>query len=48
MVEAVKNHTMGANSLAIAEIRPEIPRARDSALRMATRLGTSSPKIRVK
>ena len=48
LVEMVKNHTMGAKSVAMLEMRPEIPSARASALRMATRLGTSSPKIRVK
>ena len=48
MVEKDRNHTMGANRVEIKLISPEIPRASCSDFFMAIRLGTSSPKIRVK
>ena len=47
LVETVSSQTTGAQSLAMAHTRPDIPSARGSALRMARRLGTSSPKTSV-
>ena len=48
LVEAVSSQTMGAKARAMVHSRADMPRARGSALRMASRLGTSSPKTSVK
>ena len=48
LVEKERNHTMGANRVEMKLTRPEIPRASSSDFFMAIRLGTSSPKIKVK
>ena len=45
LVEAVSTVTTGAK---MAEIRADSPMARDSDFFMASRLGTSSPKTKVK
>ena len=45
---ALSSHTMGANSLEMTVIRPEMPRATFSDCFMAMRLGTSSPNTSVK
>ena len=47
-VDTVSTQTMGAKRREIKETSPDIPSASCSALRMAMRLGTSSPKIKVK
>ena len=48
MVEAVSTVTTGAKMAEMAEIRADSPMARDSDFFMASRLGTSSPKTKVK
>ena len=48
LVEAVSTVTTGAEMAEMAEIRADSPMARDSDFFMASRLGTSSPKTKVK